>query len=51
MYIRRTQTRNTTSGERYYTHRLVCSKRIDGKVKQITFCLLYTLTLPTNREV
>ena len=36
MYIRRTQTRNTTSGERYYTHRLVCSKRIDGKVRQIT---------------
>ena len=36
MYIRRTQTRNTTSGERYYTHRLVESKRVEGKVKQIT---------------
>ena len=36
MYIRRTQTRNTTSGERYYTHRLVQSKRVGGKVKQLT---------------
>ena len=36
MFIRRTQTRNTTSGERYYTHRLVQSKRIEGKVRQIT---------------
>ena len=36
MFIRRTQTRNTTSGERYYTHRLVQSKRVDGKVRQIT---------------
>jgi len=36
MYIRRTQTRNTPSGERYYTHRLVESKRVAGKVKQIT---------------
>ena len=36
IFIRRTQTRNTTSGERYYTHRLVQSKRIDGKVRQIT---------------
>ena len=36
MFIRRTQTRNTTSGERYYTHRLIQSKRIDGKVRQIT---------------
>ena len=36
MYIRRTQTRNTASGERYYTYRLVESKRVEGKVKQIT---------------
>ncbi len=36
MFIRRTQTRNTTSGERYYTHRLVESKRVAGQVKQIT---------------
>ena len=36
MFIRRTQTRNTTSGERYYPHRLVQSKRIDGKARQIS---------------
>ena len=36
MYVRRTQTRSSTSGERYYTHRLVQSKRIGDKVKQIT---------------
>ncbi len=36
MFIRRTQTRNTTSGERYYTHRLVQSRRVDGKVRQVT---------------
>jgi hypothetical protein len=36
MFIRRTQTRNTASGERYYSYRLVQSKRIDGKVKQLT---------------
>jgi transposase len=36
MYIRRTQTRNTSTGERYYTHRLVRSERVGGKVKQIT---------------
>ena len=36
MYIRRTQTCNTASGERYYTYRLVESKRVEGKVKQIT---------------
>ncbi len=36
MFIRRTQTRNTSSGERYYTHRLVQSKRVENKVRQIT---------------
>jgi hypothetical protein len=36
MYIRKTQTRNTLTGERYCTHRLVKSKRIGGKVKQTT---------------
>lgn len=36
MFIRRTQTRNTASGERYYAHRLVQSKRVDGKVRQLT---------------
>jgi transposase len=36
MYIRRTKTRNTTTGESYYTHRLVQSKRIGSKVRQET---------------
>lgn len=36
MFIRRTATRNTTSGERYYTHRLVRSERIGDKVRQRT---------------
>ncbi len=36
MDIRRTQTRNTTTGERYFTHRLVRSERVGGKVRQVT---------------
>jgi len=36
MFIRRTQTRNTDAGERYYTFRLVRSERVDGKVRQRT---------------
>ncbi|MEA3640983.1 MAG: transposase [Lamprobacter sp.] len=36
MYIRRTQTRNTATGERYFTHRLVRSERQGGKVRQVT---------------
>jgi len=36
MYIRRTQTRNTLTGERYFTHRLVKSERIGNRVKQTT---------------
>ena len=36
MYIRRTQTRNTATGERYFTHRLVRSERLGGKVRQVT---------------
>lgn len=36
MFIRRTQTRNTASGESYYTYRLVRSARVGGKVKQLT---------------
>ena len=31
MFIRRTQTRSTTSGEPYFTHRLVRSERIGDK--------------------
>ena len=36
MFIRRTQTRNTASGETYSTYRLVRSARVGGKVKQLT---------------
>ena len=36
MYIRRTKTRSNATGEPYFTYRLVRSKRIDGKVKQVT---------------
>nr|VFJ73489.1 MAG: Transposase [Candidatus Kentron sp. FM]VFJ73948.1 MAG: Transposase [Candidatus Kentron sp. FM]VFK20845.1 MAG: Transposase [Candidatus Kentron sp. FM] len=36
MFIRRTKTRNTKTGESYYTHRLVRSERVDGKVRQQT---------------
>jgi len=36
MYIRRTHTRNSATGERYHTHRLVRSTRVGGKVRQIT---------------
>ena len=36
MFIRRTQTRSTPSGQTYFTHRLVRSQRIAGKVRQLT---------------
>ena len=36
MSIRRTHTRNSATGERYHTHRLVRSTRVGGKVRQIT---------------
>jgi hypothetical protein len=36
MYIRRTSTRSSATGEQYFTYRLVSSERLDGKVKQIT---------------
>jgi len=36
MYIRRTQTRNTSTGERYFTHRLVRSERVGARVRQVT---------------
>lgn len=36
MFIRRTATRRNTDGERYTTHRLVCSERVGGKVRQRT---------------
>ena len=36
MFIRRTQTRSTASGEAYFIHRLVRSERIGDKVRQRT---------------
>lgn len=36
MFIRTTATRNATTGERYLTHRLVESRRVGGKVRQLT---------------
>lgn len=36
MFIRRTATGTGPDGERYYTHRLVASERIEGKVRQRT---------------
>ena len=36
MFIRRTQTRSTPSGQTYFTHRLVRSHRVSGKVRQQT---------------
>ncbi|UHD14464.1 hypothetical protein LT988_14255 [Thiocapsa bogorovii] len=36
IYIRRTHTRNSATGERYHTHRLVRSTRVRSKVRQIT---------------
>jgi len=36
MFIRRTKTRTTASGESYYSHRLVRSERVGAKVRQIT---------------
>ena len=36
MFIRRTQTRSTRSGEAYFTFRLVCSERVGEKVRQRT---------------
>lgn len=36
MFIRTTTTRSSTTGETYLTHRLVQSRRIGGKVRQVT---------------
>ena len=36
MYVRRTQTRNTATGETYFTHRLVRSERHGQKVRAVT---------------
>ena len=49
MFIRRTRTNNTATGESYFTHRLVRSERIGGKVRQITLLNLGR-HFPTKQE-
>jgi transposase len=50
MYIRQTKTSNATSGEAYFTFRLVASKRINGKVRQQTLLNLgRTFSLPREQ--
>ncbi len=50
MYIRQTKTSSATSGEGYYTFRLVSSKRIAGKVRQQTLLNLgRNFSLPTEQ--
>ena len=36
MYIRRVATRNKTTGESYFTHRLVRTERLANRVRQVT---------------
>ena len=36
MYIRRTHTNNSITGERYFTYRLVKSERVGGSTRQST---------------
>ena len=36
MYVRRTKTRSSVSGESYFTHRLVRAERVGARVKQVT---------------
>ena len=36
MYIRRTHTNNSATGERYFTYRLVKSERVSGSTRQST---------------
>ena len=42
MYIRRTLTRTLASGAQYFSHRLVRSERVDGRVRQVTLLNLGT---------
>lgn len=49
MFIRRTRTNNTATGESYFTHRLVRSERAGGKVRQITLLNLGR-HFPTKQE-
>ncbi|MHB1592521.1 MAG: hypothetical protein ACYCTW_13505 [Sulfuricella sp.] len=49
-FIRTTPTRNAATGEAYITHRLVESRRVGGKVRQITLLNLgHHFALPKER--
>ena len=49
MFIRQTQTRSTNTGESYFTHRLVESRRVGRKVSQHTLLNLGSnFDLPTE---
>jgi hypothetical protein len=50
MYIRRTQTRNSATGEAYYTHRLVQSVRVGSQVRQTTLLNLGRHFAPAQEE-
>ena len=49
MYIRRARTKSTATGESYFSHRLVRSERIGGKVRQVTLLNLGR-HFPTKQE-
>ena len=49
MYIRRARTKSTATGESYFSHRLVRSERIGGKVRQVTLLNLGR-HFPTRQE-
>jgi len=50
MFVRRTQTRTRLSGEPYFTHRLVRTERVNGRVKQMTLLNLGRhFDLPTEQ--
>jgi hypothetical protein len=36
MFVRRTTTRSSRSGEAYFTYRLVRTERVGGRVRQLT---------------
>ncbi len=49
MAIRQTKTNNSATGEAYFSHRLVRSQRINGKVRQVTLLNLGRL-FPPKRD-
>ncbi len=49
MTIRQTKTNNSATGEAYFSHRLVRSQRMNGKIRQVTLLNLGRL-FPPKRE-